>query len=269
MFRKSIGILAGYGQFPKIVAEGIRAQGYRVIVCGFYDQTDASLFSDADVFEQFHLGQFRKVLKFFQDHGVEEVCMAGGINKPRALSFRPDLMAAKMLFSMKGKGDDALLRAIIGLFEENGIKVVSSSCFAQRLPCPAGQLSKRAPTDEEWDSIRYAWPIAESLGRFDIGQCLVVKQNMVVAVECLEGTDAALKRGAELGGDGCIAVKRFKPGQDERADLPSVGLETIRLLGRLHYTCLAIEADKTLFFDREEAIRLADRLKLAVVALKS
>ncbi len=268
MENEPVGIIAGGGQFPRLVAETVRKSGGRAVVCGFHGHTDPDLRAAADVFCLLRLGQFNKVLAFFRRQGVRRVCMAGAINKPRALDFRPDLRALRIVFSLRRKGDDALLRAIIEDFEREGFTVVPASEFAPSLLCPAGRLSRRPPDEEEWRDIRFGWPVGASLGRFDIGQCLVVKQGMVVAVECLEGTDAALRRGGELGGAGCVALKMAKPGQDERADLPSVGLETIRRLVEGKYRCLAVEAEKTLFFDMEAALALADRHDLAVVALR-
>ena len=128
-------------------------------------------------------------------------------------------------------------------------------------------LTRRKPTEKDWETIRYGWPIAKSLGSWDIGQCIVVRENMVMAVECLEGTDAAIRRGAEVGGEGCVAIKIVKPGQDERVDLPSVGLATIENMTSLGYSALAIQAQNTLFFDRRQALELADRKGLAVIAL--
>lgn len=264
---ENIGIIAGGGQFPRLVAQQARAAGLGVVICGFQGHTDPDTASCADVFELLHLGQLGRMIGFFKEHHVSRVCMAGSISKPRALDFRPDWRAAKLLFSLKKKGDDSLLRAIMADIEKDGIHVVAAVDLAPALRAPEGTLTRRAPTDEEWKDIRYGWPIARAMGAFDIGQCLVVREGMVMAVECLEGTDAALRRGAELGGNGCIAVKMVKPGQDERVDLPSVGLATIRNLVEHHYAVLAIQAGKTLFFDREAALRLADENGLAVVAL--
>lgn len=267
MENEPVGIIAGGGQFPRLVAESIRASGGRAVICGFHGHTDPELRAVADAFSLVHLGQFNKVLAFLRRQGARRVCMAGAISKPRALQFRPDLRALRIVFSLRRKGDDALLRAIIEDFEREGFTVVPASEFAPLLRCPAGRLSRRPPAEEEWQDIRFGWPVGATLGRFDIGQCLVVKQGMVVAVECLEGTDATIRRGAELGGAGCVALKMVKPGQDERADLPSVGLETIRRLVEGQYRCLAVEAGKTLFFDMEAALALADRHDLAIVAL--
>ena len=237
---ESIGIIAGSGQFPRLVAEDAKAAGYGVVVCAFHGFTDPGLEALADAYTTVYLGQFDKVIDYFRKHGVRRLCMAGAINKPRALDLRPDFRAARILFSAE---------------------------LSTSLLCPEGVLTRRGPSAEEIAEIDYGWPIAEALGRFDIGQCIVVKQGMVVAVECLEGTDAALRRGGELRGEGCVAIKRFKPKQDERVDLPSIGLQTVRLLIEQHYRCLAVDAGKTLFFDRAEALALADKHNFCIVAL--
>ena len=246
---ESIGIIAGSGQFPRLVAEDAKAAGYGVVVCAFHGFTDPGLEALADAYTTVYL------------------CMAGAINKPRALDLRPDFRAARILFSLRGKGDDALLRAIMADLEKEGFTLIQAAELSTSLLCPEGVLTRRGPSAEEIAEIDYGWPIAEALGRFDIGQCIVVKQGMVVAVECLEGTDAALRRGGELRGEGCVAIKRFKPKQDERVDLPSIGLQTVRLLIEQHYRCLAVDAGKTLFFDRAEALALADKHNFCIIAL--
>ena len=191
---ESIGIIAGSGQFPRLVAEDAKAAGYGVVVCAFHGFTDPGLEALADAYTTVYLGQFDKVIDYFRKHGVRRLCMAGAINKPRALDLRPDFRAARILFSLRGKGDDALLRAIMADLEKEGFTLIQAAELSTSLLCPEGVLTRRGPSAEEIAEIDYGWPIAEALGRFDIGQCIVVKQGMVVAVECLEGTDAA--RGA-------------------------------------------------------------------------
>ena len=195
---ESIGIIAGSGQFPRLVAEDAKAAGYGVVVCAFHGFTDPGLEALADAYTTVYLGQFDKVIDYFRKHGVRRLCMAGAINKPRALDLRPDFRAARILFSLRGKGDDALLRAIMADLEKEGFTLIQAAELSTSLLCPEGVLTRRGPSAEEIAEIDYGWPIAEALGRFDIGQCIVVKQGMVVAVECLEGTDAALRRGGEL-----------------------------------------------------------------------
>lgn len=264
---RAVGIIAGGGQFPRLIAQEARRMGLSVVVCGFHGHTDPELEELADAFQLLHLGQLNKLLAWFHAHDVRRLCMAGTINKPRALDFRPDFRAARVIFSLRDKGDDSLLRAVLGELEKEGFCVLPAADLVPALRCPHGTLTRREPTPEDWENIRYGWPIAAEMGRMDIGQCVVVRQNMVIAVECLEGTDATLRRGAELGGKGCVALKMVKPGQDERVDLPSVGLTTIRNLIEGGYSALAVEAGRTLFFDRAESLALADKHKLAVVAL--
>lgn len=264
---KRLGIIAGGGQFPQLITNEAKAQGIYVAVCGFVGNTDENLKNFCDSFQILALGQLSKLINFFKDNKVTHVCFAGTINKPKALDIRPDLRAAKLLFSLKTKGDDVLLRAILGEFEKEGFACISASAFLPSLKSPKGVLTNRTVPEEVLADMHYGFPIAKSMGSYDIGQCLVVKKGMVMAVECLEGTDAALKRAYELGGKECVAVKVVKPNQDERIDLPSIGLKTIENLIQYNYAGLAIEADKTLFFDREEALALANKHKLHIVAL--
>lgn len=266
---ESIGIIAGGGQFPLLVARSAKASGLLPFVCGFHGHTDAALEDCAEKFSLVYLGQLGKLVAFFREHSVKRVCFAGAINKPRALDIRPDLTMAKLLFSAKSKGDDVLLRTLIFFFEGEGFDVVSAADLVPDLRAPAGVLGSKQPSQEDLENIAYGWPIARSMGAFDIGQCLVVRSSMVIGVECIEGTDACLTRSGELGGKGCVAIKMVKPGQDERIDLPSVGLRTIELLSTYGYSCLALEAGKTLFFDKSEALRLADSKKIAIVALSA
>lgn len=262
-----IGIIAGKGQFPVLVAREARASGMRVAICGFHGHTDPALEAEADAFTLVHLGQFGRLMTFFEDNGVRRVCFAGAISKPRALDLRPDLRAARVLFRLRGKGDDAILRAVIEELESDGLTVMQAAELVPALRAPEGVLTRRSPSDEEWDDIRFGWPVARVMGRLDIGQCIVVKRGIIMAVEGPEGTDATLKRGGELGGQGCVALKMVKPGQDERIDLPALGTTTIDTLVAHGYTCLAFEAGKTLFFDREASLARADSCGLAVVAL--
>jgi DUF1009 family protein len=264
-----MGIIAGSGQFPLLVARAARAGGARVFICGFEDQTGAELADEADGFIRINIGQFGRLLSFFKKHEVSRVCLAGAIKKSRALDLRPDLRAAKLILKLyKNHGDDAILRAVLEELQEEGLEVLPASGFLPELLGPAGTLTRKKPGPEEWKSIRHGWGIGKALGVYDIGQCLVLRKNMVVAVEALEGTDAVLERGGELGGEGCVALKMLKPGQDLRVDLPSIGLETVRILTRLRYACLAYEAGSTLFFDRSSALSLAEEQGLAVVGLR-
>ena len=266
---KTIGIIAGSGQFPFLVARGAKNNGMRVVVCGFHGNTDASLASEADAFTLVHLGQLGALINFFKLHNAERVCMAGAISKPRALDIRPDLRAAKLLFKLggKNKGDNAILRAVADELQSEGIKVMRPEDLAPDIRSPWGILGSRKPSREIWEDIRFGWKIAKAIGALDIGQCVVVRSGIVVAVEGIEGTDATLVRGGELGGKGCTLVKVLKPDQDERLDLPSIGAGTLALLAKYQYACMAFEAEKTLFFDQQAALKTAHEHSIAVVGI--
>jgi DUF1009 family protein len=266
----AIGIIAGSGQFPLLVARGARRAGLRVVICGFHGVTDPSLAAEADAFAMLRLGQLGALIRFFKKHKTASVCMAGAVNKPKALDLRPDLRAARLILQLgRNKGDDALLRAVAGELQREGLAVARPDQLVPDLRGPAGVLGARRPTPDVWQDIRFGWKTAKTLGALDIGQCVVVRGGIVIAVEAIEGTDAALSRGGELGGPGCTAVKVLKPGQDERLDLPSIGAGTIDLLARYRYACLAFEADKTLFFDQASALDAARRHDIAVVGVPS
>lgn len=265
---ETIGIMAGSGQFPFLVARGARKRGMRVVICGFHGNADPALEAEADVFTMVHLGQLGKLIKFFVKNGAKEVCMAGAISKPRALELKPDFRVAKLIFKLVGnKGDDAILRGVAEELQSDGLTVVAPDTLAPELHSAAGVLSTLIPGDEVWDDVRYGHRIAKAVGALDIGQCVVVRSGMVVAVEGLEGTDATITRGGELGGPGCTVVKVVKPGQDKRLDLPSIGAGTIELLARYKFACLAFDAGGTLFFDREKALSEAARHGISVIAV--
>ncbi len=264
---ETVGIIAGGGQFPFLVADGIRGQGGRVAVIGFPSNTDPALAAHVDVYLEVKLGQLGKVIDFFRKEGVGRVIMAGAVNKARALDIRPDFRAAKLLFRLRGKGDDALLRAVAEELESEGFSVVRAHEACPALLTPRGVLTRRSPTPEEWEDIRFGWPLAKRIGELDIGQTIVVRKQVVAAVEALEGTDVAIERGLSLSGKGGVVVKVFKPGQEERIDLPSVGLRTIELLAAHGAGCLAVEAGRSLFFDREKSLALADKAGIAIVGM--
>ncbi len=267
--QERIGILAGGGQFPALVAKYAREAGMFVAAAGFVGQTDETLADVVNAWTLLHIGQLGKLLDFFTANEVEAVVFAGAIDKPRALDIRPDFRAAKVLWKLRGKGDDALLRGVINELETEGFAVRQAADIVPGLRAPKGVCSKRPPTEEERDDLALAWSVAQELGRLDIGQCVVVKRGIVAAVEALEGTDETLARGARLAGPGCVALKRSKPGQDRRVDLPAIGYSTIQTLVEHKFSCLGYEAGDTLFFDQERSLELAARNKLAIVGLVS
>lgn len=265
---KVVGLIAGGRQFPVLVAQGVKAKGHRLVVAGFTGHTNPEVYPLADAHRELKLGQLAKLLDFLRENKVEQVVMAGTINKPGVMDIRHfDARAVKLLLSLPGKGDDAILRALSGLLESEGMELLPPQTYAQGLNTPSGVLTKRSPDAREWADLKRGAALARQLGALDIGQCLVLREGIVAAVEALEGTDAAIARGCALGGSGCVVVKVMKPGQEKRVDLPSVGPDTVRILAKGQGSCLGVEAGNSLFFDLETAVALADRAGIAIVGL--
>jgi DUF1009 family protein len=261
-----IGIIAGSGQFPFLVARSAAARGLGVVVCGIAGNADPALSGVAEDFVMLPVGQLNKLITFFKSRKVGRLCMAGAVSKVKALDLRPDFRVAGLIFRLAGKGDDALLRAVVEILQDEGFSVVRPDDLVPELRCAPGVLGKIRPDAPTLKDMEFGITIAGNIGAMDIGQCVAVRRGIVVAVEAIEGTDATLIRGGELGGAGCTAVKVLKPGQDKRVDLPSVGAGTLAIMARYKYACLAFDARGTLFFDREDALTGADAAGIAVVA---
>ncbi|OGP69798.1 MAG: hypothetical protein A2Y80_05195 [Deltaproteobacteria bacterium RBG_13_58_19] len=262
---EKIGLIAGKGQFPRIFAQAAQAQGHQVVAVAHRGETDPAL---ADLVDQIHwvyVGQLGKIIKIFKGAGVRQAVMAGGIDRVRLFkNFRPDLKTLNLIRRVGPGQDDRLLRAVAGELEQEGIIIVPSTLFLEELAVPAGVLSRRRPSSEELKDIDLGFKVAREIGRLDIGQCVVVRRQVVVALEAVEGTDETIRRGGRLAGAGCVVVKVSKPGQDLRFDVPAVGRETIMIMGEVQAKVLALEAGKTLIFDRPQMITLADRDGIAV-----
>ncbi|BDQ36436.1 hypothetical protein SYK_07960 [Pseudodesulfovibrio nedwellii] len=267
---KTIGLIAGGMQFPVLVAQGVKAKGHKLVVAGFTGHTNMDVVPLADVWMELKLGKLNKLINYLKSNGVENVIMAGTIEKPKVMDIRHlDMRAVKLVLGKKNRGDSALLNLISGEFDKEGMQVVPAHKFLPELLTPEGVLTRREPDEQEWNDLRFSWKIAKELGRLDVGQCLVVREGVVAAVEALEGTDTAIRRGCEFGGSGCVVVKVFKPGQQEEVDLPSLGMDTLKIMAEGKATCLGIEAGKSLFFDREAALEFADKAGISIVGLHS
>jgi DUF1009 family protein len=211
------------------------------------------------------VGQLGKIIRIFKDAGVHRAVMAGGITRGRLFKeFRPDFRALSVVRRAGAGKDDRLLQAVAAELESEGITIAPSTLFLDELLAPAGKLGKRAPTPEELQDIDFGFKIAKEIGALDIGQTVVVRRQVVVALEAVEGTDACIRRAGALAGPGAVVVKVSKPHQDLRFDVPAVGPDTIRAMTEAQAAVLAIEAGKTLTFDREQMQAEANRAKIAI-----
>ncbi|MGI6657360.1 MAG: LpxI family protein [Desulfobulbus sp.] len=265
-----IGLIAGGSQFPLLFVEAAQARGRRVAVVAHQGETWPEIERVADALCWVKLGQLGKIIKFFHAQGVRETVFAGTITKTRIFhDILPDLKGLSLWGKIDIRQDDAILRAVAAALAEEGITVLASTIFLEHLFFPQGLLTRKAPTEAQMEDIRFGWKIAREIGRLDIGQCVVVRDRTVLAVEAIEGTDATIRRGGELaGGAGAVVVKVKKPTQDFRFDLPATGTVTIETLAGVRGSVLAVEAGQSLLFDREAMIAAADRARLVVVGLR-
>jgi UDP-2,3-diacylglucosamine hydrolase len=265
---KKIGIIAGNGDFPIEFARAAKQKGLTVVAVAHEGETLPELAQWCDAVCWVKVGHLGKLIKFFKEQGVRDVLMAGGIKKTRLFSGSlPDLRGAALLARMIAKKDDSILRAVAEELESEGITVRESTLYLDNLLAPAGVLTRRRPTKDEWNDIAFGWQMAKEIGRLDIGQTVVVKDLAVLAVEAIEGTDEAIRRGGRLCNEGAVVVKICKPQQDLRFDLPATGLLTISAMQEVKAACLAIEAGKTIMIQKETLLERADQAGIAIVAL--
>ena len=265
---ESIGIIAGGGQFPLLFIEAAHAAGRRVVVVAHKGETDAKVSEAADAVCWVKLGQLGKVIAFFKQQGVGETVFLGTITKTQIFrDVLPDLKGLTLWNKIDRKQDDAILRAIAGTLEKEGIKVLESTLYLRHLLFPVGVITKKKPNKNQRLDIEFGWQNARAIGKLDIGQCVVVRNCTVLAVEAIEGTDATIMRGGALAKEQAVVVKVKKPGQDFRFDLPATGLTTIRSLQQVRGAVLAVEAGQTLLFDKELMIEEANKAGIVIVGV--
>jgi len=263
-----IGLVAGSGRFPVLFAETARRHGVEVIAVAHRGETDPELERAVAAITWIHPGELETMIRALQAADVHRTVMVGGIAKPRLFrELRPDARALALLTRIGRLRDDLVLRAVAAELEGEGIAVVESTMYLREIVPGAGVLGSRSPTDEEWSDIRFGFRAAKVIGRFDIGQSVVVRGGGIMAVEGIEGTDATIRRAGRLANGGIVVVKVCKPTQDTRFDLPAVGPDTIRTLAEVQGRVLAVEAGCTITLDRPEMIALADAADIAVVAV--
>jgi DUF1009 family protein len=264
-----IGLIAGSGQFPVIFAKNAQQKGYSVYTAAYRGEADETLCNYVDHIEWFHLGQVKRLIRYFHQNGISQTVMMGGIQKTRLFTdVKPDIKAIALIAKMGNTHDDGILRAFAGVLEKEGIAVQSSTFLLPELLAPAGLWTRRKPSKAEQKDIELGWKIAKEIGRLDIGQCVIAGGGSILAVEAVDGTDATIKRGGRLGHGEAVVVKVCKPNQDTRFDIPAIGLQTIEIMESNGARVLALEAEKAVVFNRAELVEAANRYNIAVVALK-
>ena len=263
-----IGLIAGNGRFPIIFADNAKRLGYTVSAVAHIGETAPELEQHVERIHWIKIGQFNKLINALKEDGVQQAVMLGGVSKTHVFTtVRPDFRALALASRLRIWKDDAILREIAAELEREGIQIRESTFGLSGILVEEGMLTKRGPAKKEWDDIHFGWDIAHDIGRLDIGQCVVIKDRVVVAVEAVEGTDETIRRGGTLGREGVVVVKRCKPQQDLRFDLPAVGPRTIETMEAVHASVLALEAGRTVLLDRDETLRRADQAGIAIVGI--
>jgi hypothetical protein len=268
---KTLGVIAGNGQFPFLVAEEARRQGYRVVIAGLEKEADPKLALLADHFEWVKIGALGSLIRLFKNEKANEAMMAGKVEKVRLFqgNVRPDLAMVKALVKIRDYKDDSLLGAVAGALDKEGIKLLDSTLLLRdALPGP-GVLTKKKPGKQDWEDIRFGWQLAKAIAGQDVGQTVAVRKKAVMAVEAIEGTEEAIRRAGKLSGGNMTVVKVAKPKQDMRFDVPAFGMNTIQALIESRAHTFAFEAGKTIFFDRVKVIAEADKHGMILIGVQA
>jgi len=279
MTDEPIGLLAGWGRFPLAFADKARSVGRRVVCVGLKHEASPDLEAMVHRFYWSGLGRLGRTIRCFRREGVHRIVMAGKVHKAtylyrpwRVLSLVPDWRGVRFWcrrrWRRRDNRDNSVMLDFIDEFGRDGLTFDSALDLCPELLVPPGTLTRRAPTADELADIAFGWTVAKEMGRLDVGQSVAVKEGTVIAVEAVEGTDRAIARAGELcRTGGFVVVKVAKPNQDMRFDVPTVGRTTIEGIIKARGRVLAVEADKTIFLDRDETIALADRHGISIVAL--
>ncbi len=277
---EKVGLIAGWGRYPIYLAQALKQQGTRVYCAGVINHADPKLQDICDGWLPFGLGKFKTAIRFFHEHGLTEGTMAGKINKKLLLDplliwqQLPDLFTLRTFAPMfltrrKDCRDDTLLGTVVEAFAENGIQLLPGTDLVPELLVKRQKLTRRGPTAAEWKDICFGWPLAKELGRLDIGQSVCVRNQAVLAAEAIEGTDECIRRAGSLSpAKGFTVVKVAKPQQDMRFDVPTFGLLTLQTMYESGARVLAIEADRTIFIDRQDVVDFANLHNIVIVSVR-
>src|SRR5919109_1489117 len=262
----ALSIIAGNGVYPRLLADAARKAGVKKIVAAaFTDETDPTLEKHVDVIEWMRVGQLSRLLKFFRAQDVHSAIMAGQIAPKNLFDLRPDLKALMLLGKVKQRNAESIFAAIADELAKIDVNLLPATTFLEDSIASSGLIAGPKLSRREEDDVELGWGVAKEIARLDIGQTVIVKNGTIVAVEALEGTNEAIRRAGALARDGAVMVKVAKPNQDMRFDVPVVGAETIRVATDTGLRVIAVEADKTLFLQRDEIGDLASAASISIV----
>jgi len=262
-----LGIIAGNGAYPRLLATGARKAGVETIIAAaFTDETDPVLEKHVDVLEWMRVGQLGRLLKFFRGQDIHHAIMAGQIAPKNLFDLRPDLKALMLLGKLKERNAESIFAAIADELAKIEVDLLPATTFLDDSLAQPGLIAGPKLSPRQEHDIELGWAVAKEIARLDIGQTIILKNGTIVAVEALEGTNEAIKRGGTLAHEGAVMIKVSKPNQDMRFDVPVVGIETVRIAAESGVRVIAVEAGKTLLLERDAVIALANGSNMSVVA---
>jgi DUF1009 family protein len=266
---EALGIIAGNGVYPRLVAESARRSGVkRIVAAAFINETDPYLAECVDGVEWMRVGQLSKLLKTFREHKVHHAIMAGQIAPGNLFDLRPDWKALLILAKLRQRNAETIFAAIADELYKIDVDLLPAFTFLEDSLASAGLIAGPKLSRREESDIEFGSKIAKESARLDIGQTVIVKNGTVLAVEALEGTNEAIKRGGRLGREGAVMIKVAKPDQDMRFDVPVIGVETIQIAAEAKIRVIALEAGRTLFLQKDKVIESADRAGISICARK-
>jgi DUF1009 family protein len=262
-----LGIIAGNGVYPKILAAAARKAGVkRIVAAAFTDETDPAISQHVDVVEWLRVGQLSRLLKFFREHKVHQAIMAGQIAPKNLFDLRPDVKALVVLAKLKKRNAESIFTAIADELKKADVDLLPAATFLEDELAAKGLITGAKLSRAEAEDVDLGWSVAKEIARLDIGQTIIVKNGTVLAVEAFEGTNDAIKRGGALAREGAVMIKVAKPNQDMRFDVPVIGVETIRIAAEAKLRVIAVEAGRTLLLERDKVVDLSKRANISIVA---
>jgi DUF1009 family protein len=262
----ALGIIAGNGVYPRLLADGARKAGVvKIVATAFTDETDPVLERHVNVLEWMRVGQLGRFLKFFRSQGIQHAIMAGQIAPKNLFDLRPDLKALMLLGKLKQRNAESIFAALADELAKIDIDLLPATTFLEDSLAQSGVIAGPKLSPRQELDVELGWNVAKEIARLDIGQTIIIKNGTIVAVEALEGTNEAINRGGTLAREGAVMVKVSKPNQDMRFDVPVIGVETVRIAAESGVRVIAVEAGKTLLLERDAVVDLANCTKISIV----
>ena len=261
-------LIAGDGDLPVIMAENAVKNGFDVVAISLSSDNRKELKKYCSKVYVYGPGEIGKIRKTLKEEGIKQLTFIGKVHKGLLLRCpKFDAEALKLLKEMERLNDDAVMLKIVDLLEEMGIKVLDQTIFIKNLMAPQGVLTQCMPTAEQGEDVNYGYWLAKEMGKLDVGQSVVIKDRMIMAVEAIEGTDKCIRRGGKIARKNAVVVKVAKPTQDRRFDIPTIGLKTLKLLKRYHCSLIAVEAGETIIVDQKRVIKYANKNNIVVMSV--